>query len=72
MPTSVMKHHFNVSNMYVINKIRLVLFPWTHRPWSRKPRGQGEWAAPRDDINSPDLYIPGAFRTIAGLISMLT
>ena len=30
-----------------------------HKPWARRPRAQGEFMPPRDDINSPDLYIPG-------------
>jgi hypothetical protein len=58
----MLKHHFNVSNSYVIKKIKLVLFPWFHKPWTRKLRrseqGQAEWQPPREDINSPDLYIP--------------
>jgi len=62
IPVTAVKHHFNVSNSYVINKLRLLLFPWRHKPWSRRSRrteaGQAEWLAPRDDINSPDLYIP--------------
>ncbi|KAL4080023.1 hypothetical protein V8B97DRAFT_1864484 [Scleroderma yunnanense] len=57
-----LKHHFNVSNYYVMKKLQLLLFPWRHRPWSRKVRrseaGHTEWQPPRDDINSPDLYIP--------------
>ncbi|KAF8989923.1 YIF1-domain-containing protein [Cyathus striatus] len=61
-PSTYLKHHFNVSNSYVIHKLRLVLFPWTHKPWSRRVRrtehGLSEWQPPRDDINSPDLYIP--------------
>ncbi|TVY69023.1 Protein transport protein yif1 [Lachnellula suecica] len=60
---SALKHYFNVSNSYVINKIVLVLFPWRHKPWSRKqsigPNGQEGWfLPPRDDLNSPDMYIP--------------
>lgn len=64
IPVSLLKHHFNVSNSYVLHKLRLVLFPWRHRPWTRKVRrsevnGQTEgWQPPREDINSPDLYIP--------------
>jgi hypothetical protein len=62
-PSTNLKYHFNVSNSYVIHKLRLILFPWTHKPWVRKLRrtenGQTEWQPPRDDINSPDLYIPG-------------
>ena len=60
---SALKHYFNVSNGYVVNKLFLVLFPWRHKPWSRKqsvgPNGQEGWfLPPRDDVNSPDMYIP--------------
>lgn len=64
LPVSLLKHQFNVSNSYVLNKLRILVFPWRHRPWSRKVRrsessGQSEgYQAPREDINSPDLYIP--------------
>ncbi|KAI9375841.1 ER to Golgi transport protein Yif1 [Aspergillus egyptiacus] len=70
-----LKHYFNVSNSYVINKLALVLFPWRHKPWSRQqtrlttaatgPDGQisqqqysSMFLPPRDDLNSPDMYIP--------------
>jgi len=59
-----LKYYFKVNNSYVANKIRLLLFPWRHRPWSRlvkrsEQNGQMEgYKPPRDDINSPDLYIP--------------
>ncbi|KAH9039956.1 YIF1-domain-containing protein [Lactarius hengduanensis] len=57
------KHHFNVSNSYVIRKLHLVVFPWRHKPWTRKLRrsetGISEFQPPRDDLNAPDLYIPG-------------
>ncbi|KAI9760602.1 MAG: hypothetical protein M4579_001571 [Chaenotheca gracillima] len=60
---SALKHYFNVSNSYVLNKLFLVLIPWRHRPWSRKqalsPSGtDGFFLPPREDINSPDMYIP--------------
>lgn len=61
---SALKHYFNVSNSYVINKLYIVLFPWRHRPWSRQQArsndGQGaiEFLPPREDVNSPDMYIP--------------
>lgn len=63
MNFSALKHYFNVSNGYVVNKLFLVLFPWRHKPWSRKqatgPNGQEGWfLPPRDDLNSPDMYIP--------------
>ncbi|KAJ6088483.1 hypothetical protein N7486_009744 [Penicillium sp. IBT 16267x] len=69
-----LKHYFNVSNSYVLNKLMLVLFPWRHKPWSRQqarmpasagPDGQitqqqysSMFLPPRDDLNSPDMYIP--------------
>lgn len=55
-----LKHYFNVTNSYVVNKLFLVLFPWRHKPWSRKqnPLREGRYLAPRDDVNSPDMYIP--------------
>ncbi|KAG6865542.1 hypothetical protein C0991_001735 [Blastosporella zonata] len=72
-PSTPLKHHFNVSNSYVINKLSLVLFPWLQKPaaWRRIVRQSSnqnqnqtpnqpavEWAPPREDLNSPDLYIP--------------
>lgn len=47
----------------------LVLLPWRHRPWTRQhARGSAAeggsqqvsnmYLPPRDDINSPDMYIP--------------
>lgn len=57
-----LKHHFNVSNEYVVNKLALVLCPWRHRSWSRQQvsatSGQIVYLPPRDDLNSPDMYIP--------------
>jgi len=61
---SALKHYFNVSNSYVVTKLFIVLFPWRHRPWSRQQagmtsNGQGPlFLPPREDINSPDMYIP--------------
>lgn len=61
---SAIKHYFNVTNFYVMNKLFLVLFPWRHKPWTRRqatggPGGQeGRYLPPREDINSPDMYIP--------------
>ena len=64
-----MKHYFNVTTLYVLQKLFLVLFPWRHRPWSRQQRpsttgtqDQNNYSyyflPPREDINSPDMYIP--------------
>jgi hypothetical protein len=69
-PTSTeLKHHFKVSNSYVIRKLQLVVFPWKHRSWTRKilraaDAGQGDvaaWVPLREDINSPDWCIPSEF-----------
>ncbi|ORX58967.1 hypothetical protein DM01DRAFT_251222 [Hesseltinella vesiculosa] len=58
-----LRHYFNVNNVYVVNKLKLLLFPWKHSPWTRSitrtETGQmGGYKPPREDINSPDLYIP--------------
>jgi protein transport protein YIF1 len=56
---SALKHYFNVSNGYVLQKLYIVLFPWRHRPWSRQQsrmsaNGQAaEFLPPREDVNSP-------------------
>lgn len=55
---NALKHYFNVTNSYVVNKLGLVLFPWRHRPWIRQ-NYDGFYLPPREDINSPDMYIPG-------------
>ena len=66
---SALKHYFNVSNSYVVRKLWLVLVPWRHRPWTRQsartagPDGSSQqysnmYLPPRDDLNSPDMYIP--------------
>ncbi|EGP88055.1 unnamed protein product [Zymoseptoria tritici ST99CH_1A5] len=61
---SALKHYFNVSNRYVLSKLLIVLFPWRHRPWSRQQarsndnQGAMEFLPPREDVNSPDMYIP--------------
>lgn len=64
LPLQLIKTSFSVTNFYVLNKLRLVLFPWRHKPWARQVRRSGDgggvegWMPPRDDINAPDLYIP--------------
>ena len=66
LPTSALKHYFNVTTSYVFKKLLLVLFPWRHRPWVRQQRPSADGSSgagyyylpPREDINSPDMYIP--------------
>jgi protein transport protein YIF1 len=63
--TRSLKPYFNVSTSYVLRKLQLLLFPWRHKPWSRQLRrnevsGAMEgYKPPREDVNAPDLYIPG-------------
>ena len=63
--TRSLKPYFNVSTSYVLRKLQLLLFPWRHKPWSRQVRrnevsGAMEgYKPPREDVNAPDLYIPG-------------
>ncbi|PWN40915.1 YIF1-domain-containing protein [Ceraceosorus guamensis] len=91
LPVPLLKHYFNVSNSYVLHKLRLVLFPWRHKPWSRlhaaaagasayggepqygasTSKAEG-YAPPREDVNSPDLYIPVmAFVTYVLLVCII-
>lgn len=66
----MVKTCFSVTNSYVLRKLRLVLFPWRHRPWTRQIRraaesgGQDQYQPPRDDINAPDLYIPSGWDVV--------
>lgn len=32
---SNLRPYYDVSGSYVISKLRVILFPWRHRPWSR-------------------------------------
>lgn len=60
---SSIRRYFNVTNSYVLRKLLLLIWPWTHKPWvrevARDQSGNVEgFQTPRDDINSPDMYIP--------------
>jgi len=67
-----LKFYFRVNNSYVLNKIKVLLFPFRRR-WRRQTLQDESFGAttkealddggynflpPADDINSPDLYIP--------------
>jgi hypothetical protein len=58
-----LKVYFAVDTSYVLNKIRIILFPYTHREWSPQYIS-GNPVEPRKDLNVPDLYIP-----VMGLIT---
>ncbi|MCJ1401643.1 hypothetical protein MMC11_004860 [Xylographa trunciseda] len=78
-----LKLYFNVTTSYVLRKLVLVLFPWRHKPWSRQQRpsttGSQDpssysyyFLPPREDLNSPDMYIPVmAFVTYVLLSALL-
>ncbi|KAF9584069.1 hypothetical protein BGW38_007698 [Lunasporangiospora selenospora] len=61
---AALQPYFNVSNSYVINKLKLLVFPWRHKTWARVLKRSETTAEtvgylpPRDDINAPDMYIP--------------
>lgn len=52
-----LKYYFAVDNRYVMNKLRLLFFPFAHKDWSLK-YDQENAVQPRYDLNAPDLYIP--------------
>ncbi|KAJ2720665.1 Transport protein yif1 [Coemansia sp. Benny D115] len=58
-----LKHYFDVTNVYVLSKLRLLCFPWLQKAWHRHQKrdqtGQvSGYKAPREDVQAPDLYIP--------------
>jgi len=60
-----LRRYFAVSTDYVLNKLKLVLLPYTHHgSWQRSTveikgeNGEKCLSPPRADINAPDLYIP--------------
>ncbi|KAJ6637978.1 Protein YIF1B [Pseudolycoriella hygida] len=71
VPVTKLKYYFAVDNKYVINKLRLLFFPFTHSDWSLK-YDQDNPVQPRFDVNAPDLYIPTmayiTYVVLAGLV----
>jgi hypothetical protein len=71
-----LKYYFAVNNSYVLNKLRLILFPFG-RKFRRESdidpsSGAVEFKPPRDDVNAPDLYIPTmAFITYVLLVGLV-
>ncbi|VDM34187.1 unnamed protein product [Hydatigera taeniaeformis] len=54
---SKLKHYFAVDNAYVAGKLGILFFPFFHTRWDLQYDALGV-VPPREDINSPDLYIP--------------
>lgn len=71
VPVTKLKYYFAVDNRYVLNKLRLLFFPFAHKDWSLK-YDQENPVQPRYDINAPDLYIPAmayiTYVVLAGFI----
>jgi len=55
---SRLKTYFAVDTAYVLRKLSILLFPFSHKDWTLRYQ-QTEPVPPRQDINAPDLYIPG-------------
>ncbi|XP_045136335.1 protein YIF1B-like isoform X5 [Portunus trituberculatus] len=55
--TSQIKYYFAVDTHYVMKKLQLLLFPYTHTDWSVRYE-QDNPVQPRHEVNAPDLYIP--------------
>lgn len=55
--TSQIKYYFAVDTHYVMKKLQLLLFPYTHTDWSVRFE-QDTPVQPRHEVNAPDLYIP--------------
>lgn len=51
------KYYFAVDTRYVMRKLGILFFPFTHKDWSCH-FNKAEPVAPRYEINAPDLYIP--------------
>lgn len=60
--THDIQYYFQVTDQYVRNKIKVVLFPFIHKGhWTRvaeQVAGGLKYKPPRNDINAPDLYLP--------------
>ncbi|XP_053685898.1 protein YIF1B isoform X2 [Sabethes cyaneus] len=71
VPVTKLKYYFAVDNKYVINKLRLIFFPFSQLDWSLKYDHDNP-VQPRYDINAPDLYIPTmayiTYVVLAGLV----
>ncbi len=68
------KYYFAVNNSYVVQKLKILLFPCTHKDYKRQtepvpnnqpasielnqPPAEAVYCPPRKDVNAPDLYIP--------------
>ncbi|QLQ78763.1 hypothetical protein HG537_0B01120 [Torulaspora globosa] len=71
--SSSLSHYFQVTTSYVLRKLQIILLPFFKKTsWQRIPDTQSQasgslaFLPPKDDVNSPDLYIP-----IMGLVTYI-
>uniref|UniRef100_A0A182PEB3 Protein YIF1 n=1 Tax=Anopheles epiroticus TaxID=199890 RepID=A0A182PEB3_9DIPT len=57
LPMSKLKYYFSVDNSYVVNKLKIIFFPFLQKDWGMKYDHDNP-VQPRYDINAPDMYIP--------------
>ncbi|KAG5889049.1 hypothetical protein JTB14_000959 [Gonioctena quinquepunctata] len=71
LPVMKLKYYFAVDTKYVLSKLMLLFFPFTHKDWSVKYEQDGP-IQPRFEINVPDLYIPTmayiTYLLVAGIV----
>lgn len=52
-----LKYFFAVDTRYVMKKLMILMFPYTHQDWEVRYHRDTP-LTPRQDVNAPDLYIP--------------
>nr|XP_057921174.1 protein YIF1A isoform X2 [Doryrhamphus excisus] len=70
MSVNKLKYFFAVDTRYVLRKLMILMFPYTHQDWEVRYHRDTP-LTPRQDVNAPDLYIPTmAFITYVLLAGM--
>ncbi|KAK2848988.1 hypothetical protein Q5P01_008822 [Channa striata] len=70
MSVNKLKYFFAVDTRYVLKKLMILMFPYTHQDWEVRYHRDTP-LPPRQDVNAPDLYIPTmAFITYVLLAGM--
>ncbi|KAG8003951.1 Protein YIF1A, partial [Nibea albiflora] len=57
MSVNKLKYFFAVDTRYVLKKLMILMFPYTHQDWEVRYHRDTP-LPPRQDVNAPDLYIP--------------
>uniref|UniRef100_A0A3B4AZT7 Protein YIF1 n=1 Tax=Periophthalmus magnuspinnatus TaxID=409849 RepID=A0A3B4AZT7_9GOBI len=57
MSVNKLKYFFAVDTKYVMKKLMILMFPYTHQDWEVRYHRDSP-LTPRQDVNAPDLYIP--------------